>query len=204
MKKIMAMIVAFATSLFANSFEYECQDGYRFKATLTGETMQLKLPRQTRNLTQVPSASGAKYSDGSMTLFTKGDDALFTPDALGSMACWVIERTVTPQAQQKPVTEKKTLKAAETFKASGAVPGWELHVDANNDARLMLAGYEPMRFRLPQGRESGDSTLYLLKEPRMMIERHHRPCVRGNGETSGSEIVTIRYEKRLFSGCGSS
>ena len=81
---------------------------------------------------------------------------------------------------------------------------WELQIDANNHARITFAEEAPMALNLPRGFESGDSTLYLLKDPRMMIERHHRRCMLDEGGEARSEIVTIRYAGHVYKGCGGS
>lgn len=56
---------------------YKCDDGKGFKAEyLEGDELRATFGTKVFVLPKVESASGAKYSNGSVTISTKGDEAL--------------------------------------------------------------------------------------------------------------------------------
>ena len=55
---------------------YRCKEGKTFQAEFIGNTVNLQLKRgQILKLTSVVTGSGVKYTDGKVTLYTKGEDA---------------------------------------------------------------------------------------------------------------------------------
>ena len=56
---------------------YQCEDGVTFLVEFApgGESVLLILPGKRLHLPAVPAASGAKYSDGQNTFWTKGEEA---------------------------------------------------------------------------------------------------------------------------------
>jgi membrane-bound inhibitor of C-type lysozyme len=58
--------------------EYQCPGGDKFAVTFTGEnSARLMIPgEEERPLKRTPAASGARYGDGTLSLLTKGNDAL--------------------------------------------------------------------------------------------------------------------------------
>lgn len=59
-----------------NSFEYECDAGKGFFAEFRSDrTIEATFGSKTLVLPQVEAASGARYSDGNVTISTRGDEA---------------------------------------------------------------------------------------------------------------------------------
>lgn len=57
-------------------FTYQCADNNSFEARYRPQSVELMLEGMPAvTLSQIPSASGARYSDGETTLFTKGNEA---------------------------------------------------------------------------------------------------------------------------------
>ncbi len=55
---------------------YRCKGGKTFQAEFIGKTVNLQLKRgQILKLTSVATGSSVKYTDGKVTLYTKGEDA---------------------------------------------------------------------------------------------------------------------------------
>lgn len=194
MKTIYTLIVALSASLFANTYHYECQDGYDFTARLDGKEMTLFLPRKTVLLKPVVSASGAKYSNGEITLFTKGDKALLELDALGALTC---------KNHSLKAMKERAKHDGFDFRAQGNEPGWTLFL-AHKSQFVYDYGKERMEFTLPKARQSGDSTLYHYRDKKttMMIELHHRTCHDTMSDEVFDVIVSIKKNGRLFTGCG--
>ena len=61
---------------------YQCEDGGTFLVEFAprGESVLVILPGKRLHLPAVPAASGARYSDGQNTFWTKGDEAILELD----------------------------------------------------------------------------------------------------------------------------
>ena len=207
----------------AHVLHFECQDGYTFTAKQKQSGMLLYMPRERITLPQVASDEGVKYSDGTMTLVTKGKDALFSPDVIGGALVCVCDTEVLQMQRhqapvsQTPVPEVKTLKRIEQempvvkktkgsdFNASGYRPvAWQFHVeDKHQGVFSREEAQEPIRFVLPPARRSGDSTLYMYKdrEHRVMIELHDHRCIDAKSKEHSDTTVWVKLDGRTFSGC---
>jgi membrane-bound inhibitor of C-type lysozyme len=64
----------------AKLYVYECGDHYSFTARIEREKASLLLPSRAVTLPQASAASGAKYSDGHVTFWSKGEEALLEVD----------------------------------------------------------------------------------------------------------------------------
>lgn len=69
-------------------FAYKCKD-LEFIAKFETDKVQILLPGRTLMLPQVISGSGARYSDGSVTFWSKGDNALFEMNGIDYQDCKV-------------------------------------------------------------------------------------------------------------------
>lgn len=65
---------------------YDCA-GFAFRAELSRERALLLLPGRSLALPSVPSASGAKYSDGTNQLWSKGEEASLRLDGVDYPGC---------------------------------------------------------------------------------------------------------------------
>jgi membrane-bound inhibitor of C-type lysozyme len=57
------------------AYRYQCSGGQTFEVEYSLELATVVLNSETVQLAQIPAASGARYSDGTMTLHTKGEEA---------------------------------------------------------------------------------------------------------------------------------
>jgi membrane-bound inhibitor of C-type lysozyme len=64
----------------AKLYVYECGDHYSFTARIERQKASLLLPSRAVTLPQASAASGAKYSDGQVTFWSKGEEALLEVD----------------------------------------------------------------------------------------------------------------------------
>ncbi len=66
---------------------YAC-DAFAFRVEVAADGVRLSLPAgRSLDLPAVPSASGARYSDGRSTFWSKGDEALLTLDGVEHAGC---------------------------------------------------------------------------------------------------------------------
>jgi membrane-bound inhibitor of C-type lysozyme len=58
--------------------DYQCPGGEKFTVTFTGDTSARLMiaGEEDRPLKRTPAASGARYGDGTLSVLTKGNDAL--------------------------------------------------------------------------------------------------------------------------------
>ncbi|GAB4364749.1 MAG: hypothetical protein Kow00121_00690 [Elainellaceae cyanobacterium] len=61
-------------------YRYQCSAGQTFEAEYSPEVATIQLEDETLTLTQIPAASGVRYSDGTTTLYTKGNEAFIQVD----------------------------------------------------------------------------------------------------------------------------
>ena len=71
----------------ARLYVYECGDDFTFYARIEVEKAALLLPSLAVTLRQVSAASGAKYSDGHVTFWSKGKDAVLEVENKNYRAC---------------------------------------------------------------------------------------------------------------------
>jgi len=69
-----------APGVTTESLTYACPGGKRFTAAwgLSGDRVRVTAGGVTRILPQAPSASGARYSDGTYEIWGKGDEAMLS------------------------------------------------------------------------------------------------------------------------------
>ena len=72
---------------------YDCA-GFAFRVEVSRERARLLLPGRSMTLPALPSASGAKYSDGSTTFWSKGDEASLRLDGAEHSGCRARARPV--------------------------------------------------------------------------------------------------------------
>lgn len=75
---------------------YKCKD-LEFIAKFEKEKIQILLPGRNLMLPQVISGSGARYTDGSTTFWSKGNNALFEMNGVSYQGCKVDTQPVSPR-----------------------------------------------------------------------------------------------------------
>lgn len=177
---------------------YHCPDGFRFTARIEGESAWLFLPQRTVRLPQVPSASGARYSDGGTTYWSKGEEAQLTSDGHTRKGC--------QNHRAEAVWEDAKLRGV-GFRAVGQEPGW--HLEITPGARMVLVmDYGARRYEFPTPDPVEDpaagTTVYhaQARGHSLRIELQGGGC---QDTMSGERFeTTLRMELdgRSFTGCG--
>jgi putative lipoprotein len=75
-----------AASAATRVVAYDCA-GLSFRVEVAAERARLLLPGRSIELTKAPAASGAKYSDGRTTFWSKGDEASLALDGAEHASC---------------------------------------------------------------------------------------------------------------------
>lgn len=172
---------------------YRCGESVEVVAvfgTMPGAVV-LALPERTALLPAEETASGARYSDGAVTLWVKGDEARVDPGDGTWLSC---ERDEVLSA-----LESGRARGAE-FWAAGSGLEWLLegygdrlvlrisddHIEAVHDGETVEAGAAVIRGR----------------EPKMSVAMAERDCRLGPDGAVFPETVVIQFDGRSLNGCG--
>jgi membrane-bound inhibitor of C-type lysozyme len=180
------------------TFVYECGEEYEFVARVEGEKAWLFLPGRTVPLPQVPSGAGAKYSNGQITYWNKGEEALILFGEQDRYSC--------RNNRQRAVWEHAKLNGV-SFRAVGNEPGW--HLEIYMGERIVLVtdyGESRLEFAVPEPETDprARTTTYRIQdgEHDLTILIEGKPC---QDTMSGEEFdstVTVTLDGRTLLGCG--
>ncbi len=180
------------------TFVFECDDGYWFPVRIEGEKAWLFLPGKTVSLPQVSAGSGAKYSDGEVIFWSKGDAAWLETAGDIRRDC----RNNRPLA----IWEHAKLNGVD-FRAVGNEPGWHLEISRGRKL-IFVSDYGQSRYEFDTPEPVNDVTTrtgtYRARNSEHTIEVFisGQPCrdtMRGDAFES---TVTVTLDGRSYNGCG--
>lgn len=91
------------------AYRYECAAGETFQAEFSSIGAIVQLNDETLTLAQIPSGSGARYSDGTTTLYTKGEEAFVEVNGETTYAdCLAQSVTEETTAESETTVESET------------------------------------------------------------------------------------------------
>jgi membrane-bound inhibitor of C-type lysozyme len=180
------------------TYVYECSDNYSFVARIEGEKAWLFLPKKTFPLPHVPSASGAKYSDGQITFWSKGDEALIEDGQQTQRNC--------KNNRAKAIWEHAKLGGVD-FRAVGNEPGWYLELKQGGSV-LFVADYGQKRYEFATPAPTMDQQA-VVTTYRVQANEHELVIVltpqRCRDSMSGELFetgVTVILDDKEYQGCG--
>jgi len=187
-----------AESGSTRTFVYQCADNYTFVARAADDHVWLFLPGQTVKLPQVPSGSGTRYSDGTIGLHSKGDEALLETPRTLHRDCVNNRRLA--------IWEHAKLNGVD-FRGVGNEPGWHLEI-RHGRSILFVTNYGQDRYLFDNPRLISDSTA--RETVYRAVSPDHRIQVLLKGETCQDSMADESYETRvvvdlngsLYRGCG--
>jgi putative lipoprotein len=180
------------------TYMYECNDGYGFVARIEGENAWLFLPNGTISLPHVRSASGARYSDGSITFWSKGEEALLETGKNRHRNC--------RNNRRKAIWEDAKLNGID-FRAVGNEPGWHLEI-RTGDKIVFVGDYGQSRYKFatpePKVDQRSRTTTYEVQEAghRAVIEIDGRSCGDTMSDETFEATVTVTLDGKEYRGCG--
>jgi membrane-bound inhibitor of C-type lysozyme/uncharacterized membrane protein len=180
------------------TFVYECGDSYRFTARIEGEKIWLFLPEQTVGLPLVPSASGAKYSDGLLTFWSKGEEALLEAGQVLRRDCMNNPRLA--------IWEDAKFRGAD-FRAIGNEPGWHLEIKAGGKM-VFVGDYGQSRYEFPTpeplNNQQARKTTYEVRtlEHELTVTLEALSCRDSMSGESFETTVTVILDGQIYRGCG--
>ncbi|MGH7549551.1 MAG: MliC family protein [Gemmatimonadota bacterium] len=182
------------------SFSYGCGDEYRFVAQMmnSDDSVRLLLPDTTLMLPHVVSASGARFSEGEYTYWSKGDEARLEIPGRSFTGCVSDEGgTGWQEAQARGVD----------FRAIRQEPGWILDIH-EGDSITVLADYGESRYRFPSveplvDRDAGQTVFRVDAEVhRTTIVIEDEPCRDAMSGWPYEATVSMTVDGREYQGCG--
>jgi len=181
----------------ARTLVYECSD-MEFTARSVPAEMTLYLPDETRVLYRQPAGSGEKYSDGVVTLWSQGEEAVLEWNGRQYRSCR-LNRARAPweEARRRGVD----------FRAVGQEPAWYLELQ-HDQSILFVTDYGARRVLLPAPEPEllDDLESYRVSdgahELRLDITLEH--CVDTMSGEAYDSSVELTLNGRRYRGCGAS
>ncbi len=174
---------------------YTC-NGYEFIARAAPGEIALWLQDRYVVLPQVVSASGAKYEEGDVSFWSKGDEAMLTVAGQNYQSCH--------QSPQRVPWEDARRRGVD-FRAVGNEPGWYLEIQSGQQL-LFVGDFGAQRVIVPDAGEEregspriyrGASGAYVLR-----VEIVDEPCSDSmSGETFPSRVA-VTLNSSTYRGCG--
>jgi membrane-bound inhibitor of C-type lysozyme len=180
------------------TFVYECSNTFSFVARIEDNTVWLFLPQKTLSLPRVPSGSGAKFSEGRILFWTKGDTALLENNDTSYRDC--------KNNRTKAIWEHAKLNGVD-FRAVGNEPGWYLEI-RNADQIVFISDYGTSRYEFvapePLTDQPKRTTIYKTdadgKNLTVVIEG--RQCRDSMSGEYFETTVSVKLDQKKYQGCG--
>lgn len=180
------------------TYVYECDAGFNFIVNFKNDKAWVFLPMQTVALDPVPSGSGSKYSNGSITYWSKGDEAILETPEKQYRNC--------ENNRAKAIWEDAKLRGVD-YRAIGNEPGWYLEISEKTKL-LFVSNYGQNRYELtlaaPVSDQAARITTYMARNDQntvMVIISGHICNDTMSGENFESTVL-VRFNNEEYRGCG--
>lgn len=177
---------------------YLCDGGYRFIARYAAQHAWLFLPSETIRLRRVAAASGTRYSDGEITLWSRGDETMLDVGSEAYRGCRNDHRAA--------IWEHAKLNGVD-FRAVGNEPGWSLEISNDTDI-LFVTDYGANEYRFEDASVTSDPA---MRETRFRASNGHAevevlligtPCSDSMSDEVFETTVAISFGGEGYRGCG--
>jgi heat shock protein HslJ/uncharacterized membrane protein len=175
---------------------FDCAEGPVFVLVpVLGGDVALELDRDVLRLTRQPTGSGARYSDGKVTVWNKGREASLDVGGLTYRCTESRAGSIRADARLRGVD----------FRATGNEPGWALEVLQD---RIVFLDQGGARLTVPRPApqvdpESGE-TVYAAETDghRLRVLIRERECVDSMSGERAESSVAVEMDGRAYRGCG--
>ena len=184
--------------LHLEAFGYDCQGNYvvaHFKPGSNG--VWLFLPSLTLMAPQLPSGSGARYSDGTVTFWSKGETALLDMGDGVDLQC--------TEDRRRSLVEDAKLRGMD-FRGTGNEPPWVLEMDS--EELILFTGYDRLRYRFPNhghkdGPQERESLWHSSRDGHTVeIILTGLECADSMSGEQFETRVQITLDQMVWTGCG--
>jgi membrane-bound inhibitor of C-type lysozyme len=181
----------------ARTYVFDCGEGFGFVARISAEEAVLLLPEGEQRLVAVPTDTGARFTDGTVTLWMRGSEALYeTPQALWKDCLNDPGRAEWEDARRRNVA----------FRALDRAAGWRLEI--HRDGRVSLEADDGRSgvatlLEAVETSESGDALRYRTRAvPPFEVLAETAPCRVPGGVEILEWRVTMGFGPHRLEGCG--
>jgi len=182
------------------AYVWDCDGGLtlRMKNLYREDAITLEMHEGPRRLPLVVSASGAKYSDGSLTFWTKGDTASLEREGTAPVDCRESRHeSLLADARERGVR----------YRGRGNEPGWTVEVGPG--ARLeFVTNYGQDRHTFDTATESGSETAgaRVIRAERggqhIKVSVTTVACADDMSGERFEQLVIVEFGGKAFRGCG--
>lgn len=187
-----------AAARSGRTYVYECAGANRLTVRVEGETAWLFLASGTARLPHVRSASGAKFSDGASTYWSKGEQASFVLPGRTYPGC--------RNNRALAIWEDAKFRGVD-FRAVGNEPGWHLEIfDGEKVVFTHNYGQERHEFSFvpPMSDPASRTSRYQLRNAghSLLITLAGRSCSDSMSGESFQTHVALLFDGIAYAGCG--
>ena len=196
-KTLMIILLIFHTSsLFSQTFVYECQDNKNFILEIRKADAWLFTRNISTSLEHVKSGSGSKYKKGNIVFWSKGYESMLDVDATKYRNC--------KNNKYKAIWEDSKLRGND-FRATGNEPGWYLEIANGGKESLLVLDYGQDKYKLSFLKayisQEDRTTIYSIKGfVDILIEA--KSCKDSMSGKPFESTVTVKINNKTYHGCG--
>jgi membrane-bound inhibitor of C-type lysozyme len=181
------------------AYVWDCGDGLtlRMKNLYSEDAITLDLQEGPRKLPQVVSASGARYSDGSLTFWTKGDTATFERQGSAPVNCRELRyESLLADARERGVR----------YHGRGNEPGWTVEVGPGAHLEF-VTNYGEERHAFDAITESGTETAGARVFRATRGNQHIKvsvttaACADDMSDERFEQLMVVEFGGKWFRGC---
>ena len=191
-------IRASTTVTDAQTYVYECPDDFSFVARTETDRAWLFLPGTTLDLVQVQSASGTKYTNGSVSFWRNNNEAVIEYEEIKHTGC--------KNNRARAIWEHAKLNGVD-FRALGNEPGWYMEISNKRDI-LLVTDYGQQTYRFTSAiinsKPHERTTSYHAQSNGNSVEIVIKgmPCRDSMSGEAFSAAVTVLINNKRYMGCG--
>ena len=181
------------------AYVWDCDGGLtlRMKNLYREDAITLEMHEGPRRLPQVVSASGAKYSDGSLTFWTKGGEASLERAGSPPVQC----REVRAQSLRADARERGVI-----FRGQGNEPGWTVEIGPGKRMSY-VTNYGEQRLDVEATTERGGEEIgvhvYIAETPagRLKVSVAKEPCADDMSGEAFEHRMVVEHGGNTYRGC---
>lgn len=186
------------TETNVQTYVFECPDDFSFVARTEADKAWLFLPGATIDLVQDQSASGTKYTNGSVNFWRNNNEAVIESGKIKHTGC--------KNNRARAIWEHAKLNGVD-FRALGNEPGWYMEITNKQDI-LLVTDYGQQTYQF--------TSAIIRSEPHDRTTRYYAysngnsveiviigiPCQDSMSGEAFSAAVTVLINNKRYMGCG--
>jgi putative lipoprotein len=179
------------------AYVWNCDDGQtiRMRNLLRENAITIEMHEGGRKLPQAVSASGVRYTDGSLTFWTKGDTALFERQGSAPVNC--------RQDRFESLLADARVRGV-TFRGTGNEPGWTVEIGPGSRLEFVTNyGQERHAFETATESIEGGTRVYSAAEGEQSIKVtvSAEACTDDMSGWSFDRRMVVEFGGRAYRGC---